>query len=81
MKNTNNGPLQTENKSTNSNEIVVLPVSLRDWFAGMAMQGLTSYVNEHKEHYASALKGAAKTSYDIADAMLEARKAASRLEE
>jgi hypothetical protein len=49
-------------------------MSLRDWYAGMAMQGLTSYINEHEDHYTSALKGAAKTSYDIADAMLAARK-------
>jgi hypothetical protein len=48
-------------------------MSLRDWFAGMAMQGAVAYVNEHEDHYDQSLANTAITSYKIADAMLAAR--------
>jgi hypothetical protein len=48
-------------------------MSLRDWFAGMAMQGAIAYVNEHEDHYDQSLANTAIASYKIADAMLAAR--------
>ena len=50
-------------------EIHTLNVSLRDWFAGMAMQGLAS----DSELNAPASEFA-KTAYEMADAMLQTRK-------
>jgi hypothetical protein len=46
---------------------------LRDWFAGMAIQGAVAYVNEHEDHYDESLANTAIASYKIADAMLAAR--------
>jgi hypothetical protein len=43
-------------------------MSLRDWFAGMALQGLTSTARWTTSHDLSL------TAYAIADAMIEARK-------
>jgi hypothetical protein len=48
-------------------------LSIRDWFAGMAMQGAVAYVNEHEDHYDESLANTAIASYKIADAMLVAR--------
>lgn len=48
-------------------------LSLRDWMAGMAMQGATGFVNEHEDHYEESLTHTAVASYRIADAMLLAR--------
>lgn len=45
-------------------------MSLRDWFAGMAMQGLAS----NPEVSNSNLVSLANESFDMADAMIEARK-------
>jgi hypothetical protein len=45
-------------------------LSIRDWFAGMAMQGLLSNSGEHYGYQ----EGLERTAYQIADAMLEARK-------
>lgn len=52
-------------------------MTLRDYFAAKAMQGMLSgagigYMNVHPSYYDS-LSGTAKTAYQIADAMLEAR--------
>jgi hypothetical protein len=46
-------------------------MSLRDWFAGMALQGLTSNAQWTTAHELS------ETAYAIADIMLEARKGSS----
>ena len=43
-------------------------MSLRDWFAGMAMQGLLA--NPNKDY---APNGVSAEAYDYADAMLEQR--------
>jgi hypothetical protein len=48
-------------------------LSIRDWFAGMAIQGAVAYVNEHQDHYDESLANTAIASYKIADAMLAAR--------
>jgi hypothetical protein len=45
-------------------------MSLRDWFAGMALQGLVS----NPDVSLSILSLVARHSLDIADAMIEARK-------
>ena len=42
-------------------------MSLRDWFAGMAMQGLMSYDYDHDN------EDVAKWAYEIADAMIAER--------
>ncbi len=41
-------------------------MSLRDWFAGMALQGMASYTNRQAT-------GVAATAYAIADAMIAER--------
>lgn len=46
-------------------------MTLRDWLAGMALQGFLASHHEHQPTPASA----AKWSYNYADAMLEARAA------
>ena len=54
------------------NQILQGGMTLRDWFAGQALMGLCADPSNHElyddEH------DAAKSAYDIADAMLEARK-------
>jgi len=61
----------TEIQSTGSSVNVGLQVSLRDYFAAAALQGLMSKVKPeaHWEDYR------AKWSYEAADAMLKAREA------
>ena len=52
----------------------VVPVgglSIRDWFAGMALQGAAMYVNEHAD--VNGRGNLVKSCYAIADAMLAAR--------
>ncbi|MDX0180881.1 hypothetical protein GOC16_08455 [Sinorhizobium meliloti] len=44
-------------------------MSLRDWFAGQALAGL------YASHDGSTRENMAAEAYDIADAMIEARKA------
>jgi len=44
-------------------------MSLRDWFAGMALQGLLSFPDSRPEYY----HGYAESAYKYADAMIEAR--------
>ena len=46
-------------------------MSLRDWFAGMALQGYMASVNE--DVLVPDEEQAARTAYQVADAMLEAR--------
>ena len=45
-------------------------MSLRDWFAGMALQGLLASVTEDEEVIDDVI---ARSSYELADAMLAAR--------
>ena len=66
------GPYATENGQI---EVVWKQqgMTLRDWFAGKAMQGwLSTYPTEHgaDEVYA---EGVAELAYEVADAMLKAR--------
>ena len=49
-------------------------MSLRDYFAAKAMQPLLVEFINNAESWASAASGCAKASYQVADAMLEARK-------
>lgn len=47
-----------------------LGMSLRDWFAGMALQGMATHHGQICDGYRENL---AKNSYRVADAMLAAR--------
>ena len=49
-------------------------LTIRDWFAGMAIQGAAMYINEHEDSYENTLKHLGESGYRIADAMLAARK-------
>jgi len=51
-------------------------MTLRDYFAAKALQGMLSYFNESRGdfHTNSTAKGNAEYAYTQADAMLEARK-------
>ena len=53
--------------------VAVGGLSLRDWFAGMALQGATLFVNQHEDCYSEYVAEIARESYLIADAMLVAR--------
>lgn len=49
--------------------------SLRDWFAGQAMQScLTACANDSRESGTSYCEHVARVSYEMADAMIKARK-------
>ena len=52
--------------------VTVLEVTLRDWFAGQAMAGY--FANPNTPHMNAAHEGTAEYCYQMADAMLEARK-------
>ena len=76
MKKQNNGRNQTVITTTNTKDStepkekqIQLPVSLRDYFAAKAMQGMMVDVDKPNCDYI------AETAYAIADAMLKARKA------
>lgn len=61
---------------SNDTVIATFPVDLRDWFAGLAMQGwLASYGNEsmHPAIIEGGCDDIARDAYQIADAMLKAR--------
>ncbi len=51
-------------------------MNLRDYFAAKALQGMLGYFNEHRGdfHTNSTPKDNAEYAYQMADAMLEARK-------
>ena len=49
-------------------------MSLRDWFAGMAMQGMLAVSSVQSTLTHDAIRGGTKTSFEIADAMLAAGK-------
>lgn len=57
-------------------------MSLRDWFAGMAMQGILSAADSDEfEYYDPAVEHAKwvpVTAYSIADAMIAARKGGAK---
>lgn len=55
-------------------EKIELPVSLRDWFAGQALIGLSHFWDSSAESYLNDL---AKRAYGISDAMLKAREVKS----
>jgi len=72
-----NGYQKTGNTSTQSNALVEreevrFPVSLRDWFAGMALQAVLHDYCDSNSKYAEL---ATKECYLFADAMLKAREA------
>jgi hypothetical protein len=48
-------------------------MSLRDYFAAKALQGLTSATNSQGDWTCGAPESVAKAAYDFADAMLKAR--------
>jgi len=52
-----------------SEKVTQYPVELRDWFAGLAMQGLLTHDDE------GLISEAAQDAYRYADAMLKAREA------
>lgn len=59
---------------------VQLPVALRDYFAGQALgaktaPGLIGYEDHAPEHRAELIRRLARDCWEIADAMLAARKA------
>ncbi len=49
-------------------------MDLRDYFAAQAMQGLLAANPEDCEGYADAIGLLAQAAYEVADAMMEARK-------
>jgi hypothetical protein len=57
------------------------PDTLRDWFAGMALQNCgnydalwrSRYTKEGEEHAAATASALASMAYEIADAMMQAR--------
>jgi hypothetical protein len=57
-------------------------MSLRDWFAGMALQGMLAYYNPNRGdfHTNASKDDIAGYAFYIANAMLEAREAPSALE-
>ena len=73
MSNTNiNGGPAVEVPLVNGGVALVSPcdgMTLRDYFAGKALQGICA----HPDTWGLLQKGIARTAYDMADAMLEAR--------
>jgi len=58
----------------NDGGLAVDGITMRDWFAGMALQGVL-YMVIHKMHdlHPNGPSGLAKECYEIADAMIKAR--------
>ena len=75
MNDTNSGPVQTGNESTQASALGGLQIELRDWFAGMALQGWLASFDSQENHPAKlgSAWDIASDSYDMADAMLAAR--------
>ncbi len=48
-------------------------MTLLDYFAGMALQGILSSQNEYMGHFGTDYERAAQSAYGLADAMLKAR--------
>lgn len=48
-------------------------MSLRDWFAGMALQGVISLYKGGNEQFESYRKDMVEVAYQLADAMLKER--------
>ena len=74
MNNTNTGgPAFPTGIITDANGVIVggsNGMTLRDYFAAMAMQGLIGLIDSGKEHQVQVIP---KTAYDIADVMLAER--------
>lgn len=50
-------------------------MSLRDWFAGQALSGIiTTCAGDHRGNGETVVQMFSRTAYELADAMLEARK-------
>lgn len=56
----------------NTNEVSSVGMSLRDWFAGMAIPGICKEFYDHEDVLFTP-HDIAREAYDIADAMLEMR--------
>lgn len=69
MNDTNSGPVQTGNESTQASASGGLQIELRDWFAGMALQGALACPDSRGK-----FTDFASDAYCYADAMLAARK-------
>jgi hypothetical protein len=68
MKNNDGGPAFPRNGHPDKNDLPIDGISLRDYFAAKAMQGLlTNFKYDYDEN------GYAQSAYKIADAMLKAR--------
>jgi hypothetical protein len=75
--NKNSGLVETVNESTRNSELVVLPVSLRDYFAAQALPQAIAHelaiqgtqINPGRFRYAEV----AESAYLMADAMIKAR--------
>ena len=58
--------------------LIIKDLTMRDYFAGLAMQGLLANVDEEyrmqwNRNYIEASEGVARASWSIADAMLKTR--------
>lgn len=80
MNDTNSGPVQTGNESTQASASGGLQIELRDWFAGMALQGLAgptiTDAARQRVKPENVPPQLAIGCYAIADAMIAARKEA-----
>jgi len=52
-------------------------MTLRDWFAGMALQGMIAHVDTSPKTSRSGREILAENAFKLADAMIEARKGGS----
>ena len=72
MKTKDGGPAFPRNGHPDKNDLPIDGMSIRDYFAAKAMQGLLSYTFAN-DRYHGDLKHCVFDAYEIADAMLEAR--------